>query len=226
MNCWICGANADTGEHRVKASDLRAIFRSVSQNRPLFLHTEQKRNQLVKGIKAGILKSRARLCATCNNQRTQPHDRAWERLSCYLRSRGRPLRVGDRIHLHKVFPGSVRKSMLSVHLYFVKRLGCEIAEHNVPINLGSFSGAILQEGPHPNVYLAICPQIEKNARGAGGSDITAVKVGERIVYAVWFYILDKFTVRVIYAEFGERRRGLVNAWHPSKISKCLQIGAN
>lgn len=226
MNCWICGDIADSGEHLVKASDLRSIFGHVSQDRPLFFHTENRRNQFVKGIKANILKSAARICTECNNQRTQPYDRAWERLSQYLRLRNQPLRVGNRIHLHKVFPGAVQISMLRVHLYFVKRFGCEIAEHKIPIHLPALAEAILEEKAHPKIYLAFCPPVDINARGAGGSDITAVKLGERTVYAVWFYILDRLTVRVMYAEPEERRQGLADSWHPSRISKCIRVAAN
>lgn len=225
MKCWICEADANSGEHLVKASDIRAIFGSVSQSKPLFLHTEQRRNRSVKGIKANFLKSRARICAKCNNQLTQPHDRAWERLSRHLRSREPILRARDLIRLHKVFPGTVKRSMLGVHLYFVKAFGCQIAEHNVPIDLPPFSRALLQGIPHPNVYLGISPQVDKGLRSTGHSDITAAKLNGHIAYAVWFYILDRLTVRVMYAEPGERRQGLVDAWHPSNVKKCIRISS-
>lgn len=226
MECWICGADADSGEHLVKASDVRSVFGVVSQKKPLFFHTEEKRNQLIKGVKVSSLKSSAKICAKCNNQRTQPHDRAWEKLSLYLRLREPPFRVGDRVRLHKVFPGSVRDSVLGVHLYFVKIFGCQIAEHEIPIDIELFSEALLNGKPHPNIYLAICPQIDKGLKSIGRSAITTEKLGDRIVFAVWFYILDKFTVRVMYAEPGERRHGLIDAWHPSSIRKCIRISAS
>lgn len=226
MKCWICGvAQANTGEHLIKASDIRSVFGTVAPKKPLFFHTERSRNRQVRGTKAAILKSRARICGACNNQRTQPHDRAWEKLSYFLRARQAPIKKGDRIRLQKVFPGSVKRSMLDVHLFFLKVYGCQIAEHDVPIDLGPFSEAILQTHPHPYVYLTIGPDLGKGPRSVGGSDITAAKVGDRIVYAVWFYFLDRFSVRVMYAEPGEHRQGLVDAWHPSNISKCLRIAA-
>ena len=57
MNCWICGSPANSGEHRIKASDLRLVFGHVSQKHPLLLHNEIQRNRPIKGIKADALKS-------------------------------------------------------------------------------------------------------------------------------------------------------------------------
>ena len=223
MMCWICGAEAKTGEHLVKASDLRGIFGKISHREPLYLHTPQKRNQKVRGIKASILKSNALICAKCNNQRTQSHDRAWETLSNSVRMRKPQIKQGDRIRLNKIFPGSIKKSMIGVHLFFLKRFGCEIAEHKVPINLKAFSEAILKNKSHPYVHIAIGSAIQKEQRTAGGSDISVAKLNGHIVYAVWYYFLDRLTVRVVYAEPGEHRQGLIDTWHPLKISKCLHI---
>jgi hypothetical protein len=223
MKCWICGGEADTGEHLIKASDIKSVFGRVAQNNPLYFHTDKKRNQKAKGIKASILKSRAKICALCNNQRTQPHDRAWEKLSEYLRMRQPPIKSGDRVKLHKVFPGSVKRSMLAVHLYFVKIFGCQIAEHNIPIDLKPFSNAILNNEPHPFIYIAVAPVLYNDLRSIGGSNVNAEKLEEHIVYAVWYYFLDRITVRIMYSEPSENRQGLINSWHPSNVLKCLRI---
>lgn len=52
MKCWVCGDQADSGEHMIKASDLKATFGNVAQKSPLFRHTNQKRNQRIGGIKS------------------------------------------------------------------------------------------------------------------------------------------------------------------------------
>lgn len=223
MKCWICGADAVSGEHRVKASDIRDVFGRVDPKKPLFLHTNNRRNRKVRGIKAPVLKSRALICSKCNNERTQPHDRAWALLSRFLRTKPE-IKSGDRIRLHKVFPGSVKTSMLYIHLFFLKLFGCQIAEHNVPINLKPFSEAILQNKAHPHIYLSILPPVYKGLRSIGASDVTATKSGEEIICAVWYYFLDRFTVRVTYAKQAEFRKGLANSWHPTTVLKVLRIG--
>lgn len=149
MKCWICGDDANSGEHMIKASDLKSLFGHVTQQAPLYLHTDQKRNLRVAGIKSDKLMYKSLLCSRCNNERTQPYDRAWERLSSHLRERQPPIRPEMRISLTRAFPGSVKKSMTRVHLFFLKLFGCLIAENNIPIKLEQFARSILQGTPHP-----------------------------------------------------------------------------
>lgn len=222
MECWICGESADTGEHLVKVSDLKSVFGKVTQANPLRMHSEAERNVPVKGYRAQFLKSDAKICAHCNNERTQPHDKAWEKLSTFLRARERVLRTGEKIKLSKVFPGSVKKSMLYVHLYFVKLFGCYIEESGTPISLNSFSKAILNNRPHPNIFLAICPPIP-GVRSVGRSDIQALESRGRAEVAVWFYILDKFKMRVIYSESSKKLKGVSDSWHPDTVSKRISV---
>ncbi len=225
MKCWICGDNAQTGEHLIKASDMRSIFGHVSQNQPVHRHSASRRNVRVKGITADILKSGALLCSRCNNQRTQPYDRAWETLSAYLRSKPQ-IRGRDRIDLGKVFPGAVHKSMLHVHLFFLKLFGCLVAENSIPIDIGAFSKAILNNTAHPRVHLAISPYTDGIASGSAGySDLDSAQLNGRVVYATWQYILDRFTIRVMYAERTEHREGLIDSWHPSSIKKCIRVSS-
>lgn len=223
MKCWVCGDKARTGEHTIKKSDLSAIFGHVSQNRPLYRHVASQRNVPVKGLNVDLLKSGGRLCAPCNNQRSQPFDRSWERLSAALRAKT-ALRPGDRIDLCKVFPGAVRKSMLNVHLYFVKLFGCIIAENSLPIDIHEFSQAILSASAHPKVHLAISPlTYGLPFASVGYSDMNTAQVKGRVEYATWFLTLDRFSVRVMYAEPTEHRKGLIDSWHPSTIKKCLRV---
>lgn len=87
MKCWICGNDATAREHQLKASDLLALFPDVTQKRPIFLHTDQRRNQKIGIVKSDKLKFNMPICAQCNNVRTANHDRAWESLSKFLREK-------------------------------------------------------------------------------------------------------------------------------------------
>jgi len=106
VDCWICGApNAGTREHRTKASDLRALFGKPTQGNPLYFHTDKRRNCRVGSLKADILKYEHRICARCNNERTQPHDLAWALFPETLRSGEIPLVV-------YAIPGEKRDGLL------------------------------------------------------------------------------------------------------------------
>jgi hypothetical protein len=202
---------------------MRALFGHVHQTQPLYWNSTSRRNERVKGLDASILKFNDVLCSRCNNERTQPHDRAWAALSVYLRSKPK-IRGGDRIDLGKVFPRAVHRSMLQVHLFFVKLFGCAVVENSLPVDIGSFSKAILNVTAHPNVHLAVSPYIDGIASGSAGySDLDTAQLNGRIVYATWQYILDRFSMRIMYAEPTEHRKGLIDSWHPSTIRKCLRV---
>lgn len=224
MKCWICGNDANSGEHLIKASDLKSLFGHVTQQAPLYFHTDQKRNQPIAGIKSNKLKYKALLCARCNNERTQPHDRAWEHLSTYLRQRQPPIRPGMVVRLNRAFPGSVSKAMLGVHLFFVKLFGCLISENNIPINIDEFALSIMQGTPHPKVWLTLCTGLQHpKVKHVGCSPVETVQLNGCVAFASWFYVIDNLAVNVMYAEPGEHRKGLTHAWHPSSISKHVRI---
>lgn len=226
MNCWICGNSGTTGEHLAKASDLKAVFKGATQKKPLYFSTDSCRNIEIPSIKrSSPLKSSALICPYCNNVRTSPHDRAWEKLSEYLRKGNAALRKGSIIKLNRVFPGNTKHSMLNVHLYFVKLFGCAIVEHNIPINIAEFSTAIMENKAHPKIYLAFAQSLDFGLkRHVGRSNLEMASIGGKCMFATWFYVVDAVTVRIMYAEPEERRKGLANAWHPSAISKKVCIG--
>ncbi len=222
MNCWICENNGSTGEHLIKKSDLKSLFGHVSQTSPLYLHTKKDKNVKLKSIKKDPrLKSDAPMCGPCNNSRTSKFDRAWGKLSNYLLQKSPPIKKGDIIKLEKVFPGSVKISMLRVHLYFVKLFGCAIVENKVSIDIDQFRKSLLNEKSVKNVYLAFW---ESNGVDTGYSDMEVESIEGKCVYAAWFYTVGALSVLVIYATPSERRLGQVDSWHPLTITKRVKIG--
>jgi hypothetical protein len=105
--CWICGQPADTAEHRFKATDIRRAIR-LSQRQPAYLQINlQATNKEIDSAKAKALQYSKSLCGYCNNTRTQPYDRAWERLSEYIRTNWREIRRRRSLDLAVPFPGAV-----------------------------------------------------------------------------------------------------------------------
>ena len=128
------------------------------------------------------------------------------------------------VRLDRAFPGSVSKSMLNVHLFFVKQFGCRIVENNISINIEPFAQSIVQSIPHPRVWLSFGTGLHyPSMKHVGCSPVEAVQLADRVAYASWFYVVDKVAVNVMYSEPGEQRRGLVHAWHPSINSKHVHI---
>lgn len=224
MKCWICGEEATTGEHLIKASDLRLLYESCSQAAPIYFHSPQKKNIPVGSFKATRLKFKTKICARCNTTLTQPHDKAWEKLSAYLhRHIGSHADTGI-VDLSRVFPGATRRELLNVHLYFVKLFGCNIAEHSIPIDLASFSRAIATSSPHSNVFLAFGKSLGTPKRkSAGMTAVHAVNRNDVPVYAEWFYVMGNFAVEVVYATDRQLVPRKLNVIHPSVASKLLKL---
>jgi hypothetical protein len=223
--CWICGALAGSGEHIIKRSDMKSVFGIVNQNNPIYFHDGRRRNKIVQRIDFRALKYSKVICSKCNNERTQSHDKTWERLSEYFRCRTPPVKNGTLIRLSDVFPGAVRLSMLEVYLYFLKLFGCLIAENNIPLNLAEFSRALMQGIFHPNVYLAFWVSHKKTSHSqVGRTHVEAITINNSyVVYATWCYVLEHITVNIIYSEPTEFRKGLSHAWHPSNVGKRVRV---
>lgn len=95
----------------------------------------------------------------------------------------------------------------------------------IPIKIEDFADSILKGLPHPKVWIAFWagfghPKIKIAHRG----EVNTVQIGESVVYASWFYVVDDLGVNIMYAEPGERRKGLIYAWHPSDFGKYVRIG--
>lgn len=221
MKCWICDNGANSREHMIKASDLKAVFGVVTKNEPIYTHTKQRKNQSIADIKSNILKYDKCICTRCNNERTQPHDQAWEHLSNYLRSRHPPIEGCTLIDLEKVFPSDAKRSMLGVHLFFVKLFGCRIVNDAVPIDIQPFSDAILSGVPHPKVHLAFWAHLPR--RRAGLTPVNVAKINNIVRSASWCYVLDRIAVNVVYLDSPQFRKDLAHAWHPSTVDQRIRI---
>jgi hypothetical protein len=215
--CWICGDAATTGEHMTKRSDLRSAFGIPTQSNPLYLHDAERLNRRVGSLDAKVLKSPGRICPRCNNARTQPHDRVWERLSAALRTRTRAIAPGSVVRTNRIFPYDTAREMLNVHLYFVKLFGCHIAGNDIPLDISGFGNEIMNEKAHPCVYLNFgCGRTFAGQPMTGMSDmwLTPARPGASSTFATWFYDIGAVAINVMFAVDGEKRQGLVGAWHP------------
>ena len=223
MKCWICGAEGVTGEHLVKASDIRDYFGKVTQKNPIYTHTKEKRNIPVCSVNSKQFKSAALICRNCNNALTQPYDRAWERLSYYIRDNWGKISKDHQIDLKKVFPGISNKSSIDVHLYFVKLFGCRIIENEVPIDINPLSEAIRNGTPIASVYLKFFVTPASKHKYAGLTKISAVNEDGSTVFASWVYTVGNISVNIIYNTVSRNDRVLRKAWSPLMQSKIIYL---
>lgn len=223
--CWICGDPATTGEHKTKQSDLRAVLGTPTQEKPFYYHDGTTKNRLVQGYRAGFLKSPSRLCAPCNNHRTQPYDQAWERLSHWLRTRQPPLKVGDVIRADRVWVQGAAKQMRNVQLFFTKLTGCHLVQTGINFDQVSLAQSLLTGRSNPYVHLKF--RMSRTTTLVGMPDLLSdvPPGGDPCGVAAWMYALGSLAVEVQYVNTGGRHIALPDAWHPASGSNRFLITA-
>jgi hypothetical protein len=151
MKCWICGSDANSGEHKAKASDVRSVIGTPTNKIPFHLRIGDQKLSL-QGIDVDLLKWGQKICANCNNSVSAPYDRSWEKLSSFLQKYPNGL---PSINLKTIFGPEYIKQHLNFYLYFVKQFGCYIANANIGIDLKSFSESLVNGRANQNFYLRL-----------------------------------------------------------------------
>lgn len=129
--CCLCGSSeALSGEHKVKASALRAEF--GKQGMVISRPGESYRHAQSPNSKAFHFS--ARVCEVCNNSRTQPADLAFDEFhaqaSSLLKRGLDPAEVFDDPR----FRSNGGHLYLNVFRYFAKLMCCHLAEMGAPIH--------------------------------------------------------------------------------------------
>ena len=225
VKCWICGNEANSGEHKIKKSDLIQVFKEVTQKNPL---DSTKNGKLQKNI--GSLNSKKlkyySICAKCNNERSQEFDKSWEKLSAYLYENNKQILKNNQINILDIFPNNTREEMKNIQLYFSKIFGCEIKEHNVPIDLSKFSESILHKIEHPYIYYSFRDShIDVPTDYCAISNIQISKTNDTLIYAHMYYTVGAITVDLIYCE-NKELIDLNGAIKPSQLEDNTLILSN
>ncbi len=223
MKCWICKSEATSGEHHIKKSDLKLLYPYATQKKPIYCIRNGKLQKKIGGIKSKSFMFDSLLCKECNNHRTQPHDKAWERLSSYLYKNWMKVQSDGYIDLYDVFRSDYIHEMLQVQLFFTKIFGCKISESLSPIDLNIFSQSILDEQEHPYLYISIRKSMETTkGNRAVLSDIEICTENEKTIYAHLFYTIGNVTVDMIYCP-DESMIDLNGAKKTSDMKKILKL---
>ncbi|WP_051121989.1 hypothetical protein [Nocardia sp. 348MFTsu5.1] len=149
--CWWCGAEKVTSEHKFKRSDLKALGDDA------LLWTDGVEWQQLRS--SGDRRARhnqKNLCSRCNNERSQPADRAWQALSEYTFENWVTMGGRDTLDLGELYgdhPLELSRQALELQQYVVRQLGCRISNDGfrVPDDIRSY----LDSGAN-NGSLGIC----------------------------------------------------------------------
>lgn len=137
--CWWCGGTADSREHKWKRSEVVNLFgRGSYGDSVVWVHDDTAES--LRGPKASGLMFSPSLCTSCNGTRSQPFDRAYERLSDYFIANHPSLIEQQYIELADVYGDEVNEQLPNLARYYGKHIGCRVADHagRVPDDLRSF----------------------------------------------------------------------------------------
>ncbi|WP_143445413.1 hypothetical protein [Janibacter indicus] len=134
--CWWCGAPATTAEHRFKASSLRRAATNddgkvVPTN--LFKSSERFRGDLRSLRKGAEVRWPPSLCAPCNNDRSQPFDRALDQFETFVLTHLEVLGRWRRLTWADVYGPAWEQDAAHLARYFGKQMGCMLAAYRLPM---------------------------------------------------------------------------------------------
>lgn len=142
--CWICGAEADSAEHRLKKSDLVRVHGRGPYKGPTALsHVRGGKETLVQGPGSWIVKYSPSLCQHCNSTRTQPFDRAYDQFIDWIMKNNEGIVLHRRfIDFAEIYGSDWESRQLYLYKYFSKSFGCRLVDAgaNVPADVVELIG--------------------------------------------------------------------------------------
>jgi hypothetical protein len=132
--CWICNQVADSAEHRVKKSDLVTLHGTGSyQGENALILIREGKEFPIQGPNSKVVKYRKNLCSKCNNSFSQPFDKAYESFIAYIIDHEELVLKRRFIDFNDVYGEDWRTGQCNLYKYFVKSLGCRLADNGYPI---------------------------------------------------------------------------------------------
>jgi hypothetical protein len=150
--CWWCRIEpADSREHKLKRTDLVRQF-GPGPYREL-TSTREDRTRTVQGPNSVLVKFKPTMCAKCNNEHSQPLDRAYDQFTAYLHERERHVLASRSVDLRAVYGRDWKTGRDGLLRYMAKHVGCRLAEND--IELPDSIRRYLNGGPEPCSELAL-----------------------------------------------------------------------
>lgn len=136
--CWMCGSPADSAEHKFKKADLvRAHGKGSYKGDGALAHIVAGSQKLIQGSNSSALKYSKSLCGNCNNAKSQPWDRAYDRLIDWVLGNEEDVLKKRFIDFGRVFGTNFEDDQRSLYKYYAKSFGCRLVDagHAVPADV-------------------------------------------------------------------------------------------
>lgn len=177
MKCWICGNQADSCEHKIKKSLLVKIFENDFKNSKV-LHLKNNKFSEIQGPNSKKIKYEHSICSHCNNTKTQPFDKAYDKFFEYIQNEANSIIEKRVIDFYNLYGKDWEQDQLNLFKYFVKLFGCDLrsVEHIVPFDLPE-----ILERKTFKTALKISFAIHKEKLGIGDPNDFGMGIGPLVV---------------------------------------------
>ncbi|KAB7884617.1 hypothetical protein [Poseidonibacter ostreae] len=129
MNCWICGAIADSGEHKIKKSLLKKVYSDDFKNKEM-RHIKYGEETKLPGPNSNKIKFKKVICSKCNNSRTQSHDASFDIFIDFIIKHYELINEKRIIDFKEIYGEKFPEQQTNLFKYFVKIFGCDLSENN------------------------------------------------------------------------------------------------
>jgi len=127
--CWICGAPANSAEHRIKRSDLTRVYGKGSyKGTSAPVHVRNGVISPIQGPNSLRVKYAQSLCHDCNTARTQPYDKAYDRLIDWVMSNEPAILQKRQLNFQEIYGLDWEEQQRDLFKYCVKSFGCRLVD--------------------------------------------------------------------------------------------------
>lgn len=223
--CWICGESAATGEHQQKKTDVKAMFGkgSYKERGVVKKDFDSKNKSPVQGPNSKELKYSNNLCTKCNNERTQPHDQAYEKFADYIRNNFLEVKRSKEINTNLVFgKDKAKREQQNLFRYFIKAFGCQLNDKGLPVP-ETLKKALLGSNFGNEFKVSVCINAEyeeylQNFPLEGDQDNNGNPVDYFWAqHTGWFTVVYAYN-RAISHEFGDEWYGKSRKFRTGKLT--------
>jgi hypothetical protein len=133
--CWICGAPANSREHKIKRSDLvRRYGRQSFQSLGGMMHFLAGEANEVQGPSDKRLTYAPLICSDCNGTKSQPWDKAYAQFERWVFEHSSETLKRRFILMEEVFgSNNFSAACPALYKYFVKAFGCRLVNSGMTV---------------------------------------------------------------------------------------------
>lgn len=153
-SCWWCGSTAESGEHKFKKTDLIRYFgRGPYRGNESIVRGVGGKLRNVRGPNSGEVRFENILCSSCNNAKSQPFDRSYDRFVEYIHDHEENILAEKKLCFPDIYGEEWQSDVGMLYRYIVKHICCRLAQAKIRIhpNIIAF---LNDKGPLQHLRLA------------------------------------------------------------------------